>query len=415
MKLALRNLARNRWRTGLTIAGIASAVAVVIWMNHLMGSMIDVMAKSVTQAELGDAQIHSAEYVKEPSLYYALDLATVELDAVRAIDGVEAAAPRIQAYGLIGQEKRSQVARIIGVDPEHEAKVSKVAAGVESGRWLSVAPPAPPAPREVVLGLKLAKQLEAEVGAELVVFLQAANGALGNDLLKVVGLARSGHAGLDRAGVWMHLADAQWLTALDGRAHEVALALSRDHDPEATTAALGRVIGEDNRARTWAEIMPEMAQLLEMSRTQMWILYVIIFLIAGLGILNAQRMTALERRREFGVLLAIGTTPPRLARQVLAESTVICFIGGLVGAALGAALTLYHQHFGFDFRAFGSDPTQDFTYMGANLGVVHFHLVWADVVLPMLIVVGVGLLAGIWPAITSARLDMTQAIAGRTG
>ena len=65
------------------------------------------------------------------------------------------------------------------------------------------------------------------------------------------------------------------------------------------------------------EIVPELAQMVELSDSALWIWYIIIFGIAGLGILNTQRMSALERRREFGVLLAIGVTPNRLRNLLL--------------------------------------------------------------------------------------------------
>ena len=168
LSLALRNLMRNRWRTGLTAGGVAMAVSVVIWMAHLMGGMLHVMSQSVTAVELGDAQIHSAAYVGERSLYNAFPTEAARLDAVRAVPGVKGASARVLAYGLVGHEKHSQVARIVGVDPDAERQVTRIPERVAEGRWLGP-PPEPPAPREVVLGKTLADQLKVKVDRKSVV------------------------------------------------------------------------------------------------------------------------------------------------------------------------------------------------------------------------------------------------------
>ncbi len=196
--IAARNLLRNRWRTALTVGGVAVAVGVVIWMAHLMGGMNHIMAQSATAVELGDAQIHSAAYIEERNLYNAFPVEAAPLDAIRETSGIKGASPRVVAFGLVGHETHSQVARIIGVEPAAEALVSTTPGRVKDGRWLGP-PPKPPAPREVVLGSTLAELLDVKVGSELVVLLQAANGSLGNDLLKVVGVVKTGNSDLDRA------------------------------------------------------------------------------------------------------------------------------------------------------------------------------------------------------------------------
>lgn len=413
--IALRNLRRNPWRTGLTVGGVAMAVAVVVWMAHLMGGMTHVMAQSVTAIELGDAQIHSADYVEERSLYNAFPMEAARLPAIRALPGVRGASARVVAYGLVGHEKHSQVARILGIDPDAERQVTRTADRVSDGRWLGP-PPEPPAPREVVLGQTLAKQLKVKVGDELVVLLQAANGALGNDALKIVGLARTGNATLDRSAVWMHIADVQWLTATDGRAHEIAIATDRGADLAAVVAAVRATADPSAKlvARAWYDIVPELHQLLQMSQNSMWILYLVVYFVAALGILNTQRMNALERRREFGVLLAIGTTPARLARQVIAESVVVCGIGGVVGALAGTAISAYHAASGFDWRVFAPGVEGEFTYMGVTFDVMYFQLDVGDIVTPAVVVLLVGVLCGLWPGVSSARLHVARAIAGRS-
>ena len=415
MRLATRNIARNRWRSGLTIAGIAVSVTFCIWLGHMMNAMLDEMIDSMTGSEIGDVQMTSEAYVEESNLFNAMALQGANLDQVRALPEVGALSARLQAFGLIGDEKNSQVARILGVFPSDEAGVSKLSSTLQEGSWLSETTQVWPEPAEVVLGKMLAKQLKVKTGDTLAVFTTGADGSLGNDKLVVKGIASTGTSTLDRMGVWMHIERCQELTALDGRVHLVVVKASRGTEVDDLAAAVRGVTGPGVVARTWREVVPSLDAMIEVSKGSMGIFYFIIFIIAALGILNTQRMSALERRREFGVLIAIGTTPMRLARQVMTEAVVLSAIGGLFGMLLGALVVYYNQVNGFDFVAMqGGDGAEEMNYMGVALGTLYFNLKLADVLIPTAIMMVVGFLCGLWPAFTSSRTDAPRAIAGRS-
>jgi ABC-type antimicrobial peptide transport system permease subunit len=154
--------------------------------------------------------------------------------------------------------------------------------------------------------------------------------------------------------------------------------------------------------------------MVELSRSSQSVFYGIIYLLAALGILNAQRMTALERRREYAILAAIGTTPRRVFAQVVTESTLLSLLGGLLGALLGGALVAYHQAHGFDFGGMAEDHSGGFTYMGVTLNVLVFQFSLIAVLIPVAFATAVGALCGLWPGFSSSRLPIPTTIAGRT-
>jgi ABC-type lipoprotein release transport system permease subunit len=415
ISLATRNVMRNRWRSGLTTAGIAVSVAICIWFAHMMNAMLDEMVDSMTGSEIGDVQMTSEAYVEESNLFNALALRDVNLDAVRALPEVEAVSARLQAFGLIGDEKNSQVARILGVFPSDEAGVSKLSSTLKEGSWLSEETQVWPESAEVVLGKMLAKQLKVTVGDTLAIFTNGADGSLGNDKLVVKGIASTGSSALDRMGVWMHIERSQELAALDGRVHLVVVKGTRGTDVETLAAAVRGAAGAGVVTRTWRQVVPSLDAMIEVSKGSMGIIYFIIFLIAALGVLNTQRMSALERRREFGVLIAIGTTPMRLARMVMTEAVVLSAIGGLFGMLLGGLAVYNNQVNGLDFVAMqGGGGGEELNYMGVALGTFYFDLKLVDVFVPTGIMMIVGFVCGLWPAFTSSRTDAPSAIAGRS-
>ncbi len=446
-KIGFRNLARNRWRSGLTLGGISLSVAFMVWILGFMEGWMGAMVQGATAVETGQIQVHTQAFADNPRVYRSFTVDEGILEAVEGVEGVVAVSPRVKLNGLIGHEQKSQVGRIFGVDPTLEAETTPVATALEAGRWLAQDPPLYPAPREVVLGAGMANQLRVGPGDELVVFVEAADGSMGNDLLEVVGVVRTANTAVDRMTAYMHIEDARFMAALEGEAHELAIRTENLLEAQRTAGLVAAALGAETRGvsleaggrgeigppggdagpagaeaelrdpeallvRPWQEILPSIYQMVTLSRQSNWITYLLIYLVAAIGLVNTQRMSALERRREFGVLMAIGMRPRRMFRMILTESLVLGTLGGLIGTALGLAVTWYHATAGFDLAMFTDQG--GFTVMGvAFTGKIYAILTPVAALQPILVMVMVAFLAGLWPALKSAKLDPAPTIAGR--
>ena len=426
-KLAIRNLARNRWRTGLTFAAVAVAVALMVWTLALYEGWLAQMVRGATAVQTAQIQIHTASYAAKPRIYRSFTAEDELLTILGNLPDVVAFSPRIKAHGLLGNEARSQVVQILGVDPDREAATTPVATALVSGRWLDITPPEYPAPREIVLGQGVARQLKVDVGDELVAFLEAADGSLGNDLFEVVGIIRTGNTQVDRMSVYVNLEDARYITALEGQVHEISiqtadLTRARETAREIATAA-GLQLGPTNDGsvvdgdalvvRPWQVIHPSINQMIELFRNSYWIMYLLLYVVAAIGILNTQRMSALERRREFGVLMAIGMRPRRMLRTLEVETLVVGFVGAMIGATGGGLLAWYHATAGFDLGLLTSSAA--FTYMGVAFSQRLFFVLEPHMVIqPVLVMLLAALISGLWPAWQAARIDPAPTISGRT-
>lgn len=414
-RLALRNLARNRWRSGLTVTGVAVAAAALVWSETVMESFLEQLVGSVAAVQLGDLRVESEAHARESLVYDAFPVTRGLLDRVRGVPGVRRVAPRLVSFGLLGRAARSQGALILGADPDAEAAASDVARSIVAGAWLSSEPREGDGGRAVVLGADLAAQLSATVGDELVVLLQAADGSMADDRLRVVGLARTGTSELDRRAAWMRLADVGWLAALEGQAHELMIRLEGGAALPAVAGAVRAAVAGAEGAplvvRTWEELAPDVRRLVDLTRITMSVLFGIVYFVAALGILNTQRMTALERRRELAVMMAIGVTPARLARLVVLETALLTGLGVTAGALLGWAMSAWHAHAGLDLTGLAS---RGFSYGGAAIGSRLYPEVRLRFVAgPALSVLALGSLCSAWPAVASARLVIVRAISGR--
>ncbi len=401
--VAWRNLWRHRRRSLLTASamgvGVAMCMAMLALTDGMYLKMFDVM---VTDA-IGHIQVHNADYPRSQQLHDTIEggeaLLTETLDGNPAL---HASTGRLFAFGLLGSDNTSAGTRFMGVDPVREAAVSGIPRHIKAGRWLEGTTPG-----EVVIGTGLADTLEAKVGDELVLITQAADGSLGNELLTVVGLARTGNTAMDRGGAWMPLTELQSVLALEGQLHEV-VTIVKDPDEIAVVADGLRASTPDGLlVRPWFEANPQAAEMLGSQDVGKGIMLFIVFTVASLGVLNTMLMSVFERTRELGVLRALGLARSRLMGLVIVESVLLATISSAGGLVLGGLLDLYLVTTGINMAG-NSD--------GVSFGGVTFDpIIKGDVqpggiVLTLACVFVVSLLASIWPALRAANLEPVDAM-----
>jgi ABC-type lipoprotein release transport system permease subunit len=304
----------------------------------------------------------------------------------------------LYTFGLVSREARSQSVLFIGVDASAEAAASNVPLAVVDGSWLPEGSYMGTLGRPVVLGEGLARLLAARVGDELVALLQTTDGSMGDDRLRVVGVARTGTSTLDRQAAWMRRNDLAWLTAQKGQAHTLMVRIERGANLEETAVAMRTALvdapGPELIVRTWQELAPDLYQLVQILNATVGLFYGLVFFVAALGILNVQQMNALERRRELAVMMAMGTAPARITGLLMLEMILLTALGAAVGVFLGGAMVAWHAHAGLNLAAIGSESH---TNMGVSFpSRLYFVLRPTMIAQPALLLLVVSALSGMW-------------------
>lgn len=399
LRIAWRNLWRNGKRTAITFAAVSFSTAVLVASYALMIGWTGVMEKSVTDLSVGEVQVHHPSYRSERSLYDTVaDPGAILAAADRA--GVAASA-RSFGYGLLSSGAKSSGAQFWGVLPGSERRASDLADNLLHGAF-----PGPVPERSVVLGRKLARSLGAEVGTELVVVVQAADGSLGNELLTVAGVFKGVGETLDRSLALMHRDDFAALFVLPGAVHEIVLNSRGRLDPDATAAAVLPTAG-GNEVRTWRQLMPTLSQMLDSMVASTIVFGAIFFLAAGVGVLNTMLMATYERIGEFGLVKALGASPWRILGEISVEALLLGFLGSVAGGVGGALISLWFQAHPLDLRMF----VEELNFAGiAVTNEVPFSLTPACVWGPVLAMWLSSVLAALWPAAKAARLKPVEAL-----
>jgi ABC-type lipoprotein release transport system permease subunit len=398
LKVAWRNLFRHGRRTFVTVAAMTLALFVLILYTGLLEGYLQNMEGNILDLEVGDVQAHAGDYLDRPSIYTRIEEPEALLDSLER-QGYRATA-RLLAGGLVAAGDSSAGASFRGVDVERDARVSKIHQHLSRGQWLD-----PAEPEGVVLGRRLAQTLDVETGDELVFLSQAADGSMANDLFEVRGVLLGVGDATDRAGIFLTAEAFREFFALADGAHEIILRRSEDQTLDELTRALDSA-GRELDVKTWRELMPTMASLIDSTRSIVQIVFYVVYVVVAILVLNAMLMAVFERIREFGVMKAIGVSPTTVLSIIVVEAALQTGMAILIGLGLSVPGLWYLTSVGIDTGAMG----------GISLMGVAFNQIWYAIVTPYTfwgpvaaLVVMVSL-AVLYPAIKAARIGPLEAM-----
>lgn len=399
LRVSWRNLWRNRRRTAITMAAVSFNILILITTYSLMDGLLGQTVQNATQLVTGEAQLHAPGYLADHSLYTTLAAPWAVMQALgeRSIGAV----PRAYGYGLVSQGSKSAGALFWGVEPEQEKATLELAGSLAEGSFLGPSPN-----KSLVLGKKLARSLNARVGSEIVVLVQAADGSMGNDLFTITGILKSVGEGVDRNAAIMHLDDFRQLFVMPEGIHEIAVNTKR-RIPLAVLAETLSQLAPGAEVKTWHQLLPVLSDIIELSGASMSLFGAIFFIAAGLGVMNTMLMATSERAHEFGLLKALGASPWRIVRDVTFEAWLLACVSTVLGVVAGLAASYALWKIGLDTSSLAGETTV--------AGVV-FDPVWRAalslkaVVQPVVIMWIVCVLAALYPAAMSARLDPVKSM-----
>jgi len=399
IEVSWRNLWRNRTRTNVTITAVALCIAILIIFQSMIVGLIEKAVFNTTNLVIGEVQIHANGYLNDKSLYK--DLKNTEKIKSIAKKNNIGLVERSYGFGLISSGTKSAGTQFWGVNPESELMHFDFAKHINQGTFLNSS-----SSNKIVLGNKLALSLAAEVGTELVVFVQGVDGSLGNDLFYVSGILKNVADNIDRSAAIILENDFNILFSSNNMIHEIALNSKGNFEAEEIQNLMSAEI-KDVEIDTWKQLMPTIALMTEKMSVFMRTLFSLIFSIAaGLGVMNTMIMSTYDRMKEFGIIRAIGATPWRIIKQVSLESFILTFVASIIGTVVGLSAALYFQKYGFDVSgqgnlSFGGVVMDPIWKASVSLGII---------LLPIGLMMLTSILSSLYPASIAARIKPVEAI-----
>ena len=414
LRLSWRNIWRNKRRTIITMAAVVFAVALSVFSWCFALGEHEQMINDTLKVNTGHLQVHDKGYWEERTIYKSFTPPEKLTEFLKGDERIDATVKRLNVDALISSGNDTSGILLIGVDRDEELNFSSMKKKIVRGSFLGPHDNKdiwnyltdPEGKEGIVIGETLARNLDTDLGDVLIVMTQDFYGALSAENFTVTGLFSSGSPEMDRSMAFINLDTQQYFLSMDGRVSGIAILLKSSRDVKGVTRDVRELLNlEEYEVMPWQKLMPELIQFVEFDNAFGYLFFVMILLVVIFGILNTILMSVMERYREFGVMMALGTRPRDIVRLIMTESALIALLGIVIGNILGYAVVFYFTQVPIDFSAyseaissFGIDP------------LVYAKMDFWIFVITDLIIVGSTLLAAVFPAIKASRLKPVEAI-----
>jgi putative ABC transport system permease protein len=345
LRLGWRNLWRNPTRTIISATAITLSFALLLTTFGVADANYAQLRETAVKTAGGSVLVHADGWQRSRAGDLLLDDPTRVAEIARTLPFVRAAIPRMIVQGLLASPHGAKAVRLMGVAPEAEAVLLDLGPFVAQGTFL-----APGEAQPLIIGDKLAAKLGLGLGDRAVLTCSDVKGELARALFYVTGILRP-RSGLEEGVAFTTTAAAAAAAGAGARRTEIGLVLTDDARRDEVARLLRDKLkgtGKAIEVLTWDQALPELVGAIRADKAFGWLFGLIVFVIMGFGIANTFLMSVLERVRELGLLSALGLTPGRTARLVLAESAVLTLFSVTAGYLLALLAHLYLSRWGID-------------------------------------------------------------------
>lgn len=393
----------------MTSLAMVLGLALLVFSRSLAEGAYDKMIDSGVRMGSGHIAIQAPEYLATGKLEHRLEGEVVRLASEVANDVLRESllswAPRLSVNGLASSTAAAVPVRIEGVDPELERAFSDIEDKLQDGRYLEAGDRL-----HAYIGTELAQRLDVQVGNRFVLTAQTSTGDVEGQLVRVAGIFQTGipevdqsliHIPIDTAREWLHT---------PGATSTLAFLLNESELTDIGVETLQQELKNESQIRVlgWRESSPELAAAIRLDSTGNYIFHSILLAIIALSILNAVMISVLGRRREFGVLQAMGLTGVETGFVVFLEGLFLTVVSGVAGIFAGLLFTWGLFRDGLDFSIFMEDGLEFGGQIMEPIIIPHFSV--EQLLISTFVVVTIGMISSLYPALRASKLDVAEAM-----
>jgi len=396
--LALRNILRQKLRTGMTLAAIVFGVVSLVLAGGFVQDIFVQLGETIIHSQTGHLQLFKKDFLEKGTRYPERFLIDKPEEITRRIarhPEVEAVMGRVYFAGLINNGRRDLPIVGEGVEPDKEAKL---------GSFLQIVQGQQLHDRDkdgILIGQGVAQSLNVKPGDTLTLVLTAAEGAMNTLDFRVVGIFQSFSKEFDAHAVRIPLAATQELLQTQG-VNQIVVSLHRTDDTSKMLAALEADFADSPfDLRSWRTLSDFYDKSVQLYDAQFGVLRFIILLMVLLSVTNSVNMSVTERQGEFGTMQALGNRRRDIVRLIAIECTIVGLVGAVLGVVLGIILAVVISAIGIPMP-----PPPN-----ANIGYTAFIRVVPATVLGAFVVGFLAtVLASLFPALKVSRVPVVDAL-----
>ncbi|WP_053228147.1 ABC transporter permease [Spirochaeta cellobiosiphila] len=345
LNLSLKNLKRYVRRTAITVSAIAFGISLFLYVDSMFIGADRDSERNLIEYETGLAQILDPEYwehKEELPLGYAVDKSETIIHLLKK-ERISYA-PRIKSGAEVIYYKDpfpndgNQYVIIEGIDYERDNQIYGFKESIVKGNYLTGKS------SEAVIGSWLADDIGADIGYPIVLYTHTRDGIPQTIDVIVSGIFKSPNPNINRSTILINLEDANYYLDMESSLTSITIdRLDPGEDINKLISQFGYTI------LTWKELGRDFISLSQAKKGGSKIYLFLVFIIAALGISNTMLMAVYERKKEIGMLQAIGFSHGSLIALFIYESAFIGLMGFIMGFILFIPLNIQLTTVGLDF------------------------------------------------------------------
>ncbi len=384
----------------ITAASIFFGVVLSSIMTSMQYGSYDQYIKTIVNSHSGDLQVHKAGYSEDKiinnSMAYSPDV-QLKISQIKTITNI---APRIETFALASGDELTKGVMVMGISPSREDKITSLSKKMVGGKFLE------DGDKGVVLGSSLAKYMKVATGDTLVLLGQGYHGMSAAGKYEVKGIIKQGSPELDRSVVYMDVNECQYFLSVNDRVTSVVIMTDDNEHVAIAKKEIAATLGTDYEVKDWKEINRILLKQIDSDRASGMVIKGILYLIIGFGIFGTTMMMTLERRKEFGVLIAVGMKKVKLGLMLLLETVIIGLLGSISGILMSFPIALY---FFYNPIRFTGQTGESMSQMGFE-PVMSFTLAPSVFYTQALIILLLSLIIGLYPIAHISKLKVSKAL-----
>lgn len=335
IRLAWKNIWRNRNRTFITMAAIFFAVILSVLANSLQEGVFNNLIKNVVSFYSGYVQVHKKGYWDEQILDNSFESSAETESKILKYSNISLVTERLESFALASSGELTRGCLVVGINPEKENGITALKNKLIQGQYLKSND------ISVLLSEGLADRLKLKLNDTIVLLGQGYHGATAAGKYPVKGILKFGSPDLNDKTLFMPLAASQDLFQGYDIITSYILSLKDTEDLNSSAESVRLNLNDKFEVMTWEEMMPDIKQHIETDSENIKYIFGILYLLICFGIFGTILMMMEERKFELGMLVAIGMKKTRLIILLLIESVFTVFSGCVLGLFFSVPLVYY--------------------------------------------------------------------------
>lgn len=357
LKIAWRNVWRNKRRTLITIGSIMFALFFAIIMRGFGKGSYEKMKENAVKSYSGYIQIQKIGYWDDKNIN---NVFSIENDIVKDLEAdsrLNVLIPRLESFALSSSGESTKGVAVIGVVPEKEDRMTKIRSYLREGEFFDSDD------ESVLIASGLAQFLKVKVNDTLVLISSGYHGATAAGLYPIKGIVKLPTPEMDRGTVYMTLAAAQNFFSTGNQLTALVFDLNDIEDVEGMkNLTISKIDMDRYDVMDWKAMNKELLQMIETDNAGGVIMISILYLVIAFGIFGTVLMMTNERMREFSVMISVGMQKRKLAMVIIVELMFLTTIAVLAGIAISLPVMFYFYYNPIQFTGDAVEAMKDFNF-----------------------------------------------------